>query len=105
MPVERHRGNAELVGEPPDRERVEALGVGERQRAVDHRVLAQPGPLCVARLCGCHRLTTIRRTRQDVKVLYNVQDLCTGTAYMTTEGEVTCRDAGGAWWPWRWPPS
>jgi len=44
VPVKRHRGDAEVLGELADGQRVEPLGVGELERAVGDGALAEPGP-------------------------------------------------------------
>jgi len=48
VPVERHRGDPELLGDPADRDRVGALGIHHGQRALD-----DSGPVQVALGGGC----------------------------------------------------
>ena len=43
MPVQGHRGDAQVVGELPDGQRVEPVGVGELECALGHGALAEPG--------------------------------------------------------------
>ncbi len=42
VPVEGHRGDAVVLGQPADRHGLDALGVGERQGGADDRVPAEP---------------------------------------------------------------
>ena len=65
MPVERHRGHAELGRELAHRQRVKPRLVDERERPLDHGGLGQAGPLAVVGERGRSHLTTIRRTGQD----------------------------------------
>ena len=44
VPVQRHRGDPELLAEPADAHRVEALGIGDRDGPVDDRVAAELVP-------------------------------------------------------------
>jgi hypothetical protein len=55
VPVERHRGDPEFPGQPADGQRLQALGVGERDRPVDYCGLAQLGPLRLRRTAGRSR--------------------------------------------------
>src|SRR6185295_9540841 len=44
MPVQRHRGDFVILGEPPDGHRVEALRVGQRDGPVHDGIATQPLP-------------------------------------------------------------
>src|SRR5207248_983922 len=106
MPVQRHRSDAELAREPPDRQRVGPARVGERERPLDHGLLAQPRPLGVfANLCALHDLTTIHRTREAVlrtctTYKNDVQEFRTGQGTDSAKERPVWPDAGGRWWPW-----
>src|SRR5215469_5043350 len=84
VPVQRHRGNAQLGGKPPDRHRLQAVLITNRQAALDNRGPAQPRPVsfrCLLRrihLACLHQLTTIHRTCKARP--YPVHS--TGTGYM-----------------------
>src|ERR1700722_2423706 len=71
VPVQRHRGDAQVLGQLADGQRVEPVGVGELERAVDHGALAEPRPLAVRfrrlRVLVNH-LTTVHRKGNDYNV-------------------------------------
>src|SRR5262245_10216046 len=68
MPVERHRRDAQILGQPPDGDGVQTLGVGELQGVLGDGRPAQP--------VGNH-LTTLQRTG----CMYQVHVQRTSTAY------------------------